>query len=384
MYNKIVIHYSEIGLKGRNRAFFEKKLIDNIKKSLGKDTKKVYKRYGRIICNITDKTNLEKIKQKLKKIPGIAYFSFATYSKLEIKDIKKQALEILKNEEFTTFKVITKRSNKKFQLNSFEINKALGQYLSNNLKKKVIMNNTDVNLYIEICEKEVFIYTNKHQSMGGLPVGVSGKVICSLSGGIDSPVASVLMMKRGCKVIFVHIFNKTLTKQGVLTKINKIVQQLTKFQFNSRLYVIPFEKIQKEIVANVPSKYRMIIYRRFMMKIINKLAKTKKAKGILTGDSIGQVASQTLENLRCIYQASDLPVFAPLIGMNKEEIVQIAKKTGTFEYSILPYPDCCSFMIAKHPETKANLKQIIQAENNIKNQEKLIQESISKAKIKIF
>lgn len=380
----IVVHYSEIATKGKNRNFFEKKLIINISKSLGNMIKSVYKRYGRIVCDLDKKSEYEKIIQALEKIPGIAYFSFATKTDLDLEKIKKVSVDVLKNEKFDTFKVVSRRSNKNFPSTSQELNNILGEHILNRMKKRVDVKNPDLKLYVEVCEKGVFVFCNKHYGIGGLPVDVSGKMICSLSGGIDSPVSSFMMMKRGCRVIFVHIYNETVVGSSVLTKLDDILSQLTKFQTNSRLCIIPFGKIQREITASVPSEFRMIVYRRIMMRIINRIAVTENAKGIVTGDNIGQVASQTLENLQCIYGASKLPVFTPLIGMNKEEIIKIAEKIGTYKYSILPYPDCCSYMIAKHPETRADIGTITRIENNIKNQEKLIEESIKEAKIKVF
>ena len=377
----IVIHYSEIGTKGKNRDFFEKKLMENIKKALKGEINKVYRRYGRIICDLKDKA--DKVKEILEKLPGISYFSFAVKTKLDLKNIKEESLRVLKGEDAASFKIETKRSNKEFPLKSPEVSREVGKHLEAKTEKEVDYKNPEFVLHLEIGEKEAFVYGSKYQGVGGLPVSTAGKVISSLSGGIDSPVASFLMMKRGCKVVFVHIHNRTQAV-GVLTKLEELVGQLTKMQLSSKLYVVPFEKIQKEIIMNVPSKLRMIIYRRFMMKIINKIAYIEKAKGIVTGDSVGQVASQTLDNIKCIYDAANLPIFAPLIGTNKEEIVSLAKKIGTYELSIQPYPDCCSFLIAKHPETRGKLEEIKIIEKFIKNQEKLISKSIENAEIKKF
>ncbi len=380
MYNSIVIHYSEIGTKGKNRAFFENRLVKNINKAIEKEA---YRRYGRIICELDKKEGLEKIKQILERLPGIANFSFAVKTTLDLKSIKADSIKLLKEEKFKTFKVDTKRSNKKFKLTSQQLNCELGDHIITKLKKKVDVKTPELRLYIEIGEKEALLFCKKYQGVSGLPVGVSGKIACSLSGGIDSPVSAFLLMKRGCEIVFVHVHNTTVSR-GILSKLDDLVKQLTKFQLNSKIYIVPFEKIQQEIIANVPAKFRMIIYRRFMMKIINEISKTEKIKGIITGDSIGQVASQTIENITCIYSAAELPILAPLIGMNKEEIVDIAKKIGTYEYSIQPYPDCCSFMIAKHPETRAKLSEIETIEKNIKRQKMLISDSIKRAEIKRF
>ncbi len=213
--------------------------------------------------------------------------------------------------------------------------------------------------------KRNFLYTKKFNGVGGLPTGSSGKVVSLLSGGIDSPVASFLMIKRGCNTIFVHFHNRTINSEQALSKIRKIVEVLTKFQGKSKLYVVPFERLQLEIIRNVPSKYRMIVYRRFMLKIANYIAERENAKAIVTGDNLGQVASQTIENLNTIYRISALPIFSPLIGLNKREIVDLAKKIGTYEYSILPYQDCCSFMISPHPVTRSDPKMIERFEEHI-------------------
>lgn len=382
--DSITVRYSEIATKGKNRVFFERVLIRNIRKALGREVKKVYRRHGRIVCALAGRPDNEKIIRILERLPGIVNFSFAVKSGLRMDSLKRLSLKSLKDEEFATFRVTAKRSNKEFRKTSREVNEILGEHIIRNMGKKVKLKNPDKELFVEIAEKEAFVSCKRYHGMGGLPVGSGGKVASSLSGGIDSPVAASLMMKRGCRVVFVHIYNKTIANEGVLKKLDDIVRQLTGIQLSSRLYVVPFEEIQKEIIMNIPSRFRMIVYRRFMMEIINRIAGKEDARGIVTGDSIGQVASQTLENLTCIHGASELPVFSPLIGMNKEEIVGIGKKIGTYEYSIMPYPDCCSYNVAQHPETRARLDEITRLEESIKKREELISDSISKSRIKTF
>jgi len=379
----IVIHYSEIGLKGKNRTFFEKMLVSNLKNRL-EGIRKVSRRYGKIIVEIEKMAEPEKYIKALSFLPGVSSFSFAEKSDLKIDNIKKVALKLLSPQSFDTFRITTMRSNKNFPQNSSEINIILGDLVRKKLDKKVNLNNPDVVLYVEISEKEAYCYTNKYSGIGGLPVGSSGKAIALLSGGIDSPVASFLAAKRGLKVVFCHILNKTMSsdREGTV-KIENIVKELAKIQGDSKLYIVPFEKIQKAIISQVPAECRMIIYRRFMMKIAQALARKENIKGIITGDSIGQVASQTLDNLNCIYKSVDLPVIPPLIGMNKEEIIKIARSIGTYEPSIVPYPDCCSFMIAKHPETRGSIEKIVGFENIIENRKELIADSVVKSSIKI-
>ncbi|NQU79416.1 hypothetical protein HQ545_06635 [Candidatus Woesearchaeota archaeon] len=206
-------------------------------------------------------------------------------------------------------------------------------------------------------------------------------LVCSLSGGLDSPVAAYMMIKRDCNVVFVHVLNATQSQIGVRSKIDRIVEKLSSLQKGTKLYIVPFEKLQKHIIMCVPAKYRMIIYRRFMMRIMNDVASKEGAKGIITGDSVGQVASQTMDNMNCIYNAAKYPVISPLLGFNKEEIINISKKIGTYEYSIEPHPDCCSFMIAKHPETKCRLRDALSVERLIEDSEQLVDESVKEARI---
>jgi len=381
MYDYVVVHYNEIAIKGDNRIVFERKLISNIKRTINIPLT-VSRRYGLVIIKLNKDTNIQEIKEKLQFLPGIAYFSFAKTSKLDINDIKSKSYALLEKLTFNSFKVSSKRGNKAFKIKSPEINRIVGECIFEDLNKKVNLRTPDITLFIEIGEQEAFIYTEKVLGVGGLPIGSGAKVVCSLSGGLDSPVAAFQFMKRGCEVVYVHIYNNTLVKKSVMKKIQKLVIQLNKIQLKSKLYIVPFADIQKEIISYIPSQYRMIIYRRYMMKIINELAKKENAKAIITGDSVGQVASQTLENINCIYDASNLPVLAPLITYNKDDIVHISKKISTYDISIIQYPDCCSFMIAKHPETKANLRDILKLEEPILTKEaELVSNAIKKAEI---
>ncbi len=359
----ILIHYGEIGLKGKNRASFENCLIENIRKILKNNIEEIYKEYGRIILEEKERANREEIKHILEKIPGIENFSFSRAVDLDIEKIKGVALEIAKNANFSTFRIRTKRANKDFPYNSIKINEIVGKEIKEKLDKKVDLEKAELTIYIEIGNRNAYIYTEKFNGIGGLPVGSQGKVISLISGGIDSPVSSWLMMKRGCKVVFVHFYNEKLVAYP--KKLEEIIGILNQYQIDTTAYFIPFANLQYEIIRYTPAKYRMVVYRRAMMKMANEIAFREGAKAIITGDNIGQVASQTLENLNCIYEASSLPVLAPLIGLNKKEIVELAKKIGTYEASIKPYEDCCSFMVAKHPVTRANLEKIKQIERKL-------------------
>ncbi len=372
--NCTVLHYDEIFLKGKNRIYFEKKLISNLKKI---SPKIKIKRYNdRLILYSFN----EKIDKRLRFFPGIEYFAHGVECNLDIDTIKKECLNFI--EAVETFKIKTKRSNKTYGLTSMEVNELVGEYIVKKKGLKVDLETPDVTIYIEICKKKIYIYNKKIKGIGGLPISVSGKLVSLISGDIDSPVASYFLMKRGAQVIFIHFLNESITTRGVEEKVEMLIKKLTDIQLYSKSYIVSFKDLQIEIIKYVPSKYRMIVYRRFMLKIANEIAKREGARGIITGDSLSQVASQTIENLNIIYGVSDLPVFTPLIGLNKKEIISIAKKIETYDISILPYQDCCSFMIAKHPEIKADLQKIEKLESRI--DPAILQKIIENSKVKKF
>lgn len=350
MERVIVVHYGEIATKGENRAFFERKLIEAIRKVSNGEVKR---RYGRIEVKFSSRAM-----ERLAKIPGIRYYGVGYKTSLDMDEIKEAALKVLP-ESSKSFRIDASRSNKSFPLNSIEINREVGEFVVKRTGKKVDLKNPDAVVWIEICDKEAYVYSTRVEGVGGLPVGVAGRVVALISGGIDSPVAAFMAMKRGCEIIAVHFFNQTMHSPKVREKIRTLAQKLAEFQGEVRLYMVPFQDVQMEIIKNVPPKLRMLVYRRSMMRMANIIAEREKCRGIVTGDSLSQVASQTLENLNVIYSASKIVVLPPLIGMDKEEIIQLARKIGTYEISIQPYDDCCSFMIAKHPETRARLEDVV-------------------------
>jgi len=359
MQKTTIIHYDEIAIKGGNRLYFEKTLMSSINLKLKDISKaKVERKYGRMV--ILDSSN--KISGILKNIPGISGFGSGLSCPLNMKEINSTALEIVNDTD--SYRIETARQNKKFELTSPEISKKVAEFLFKNGKKTDHLNYTK-KLFIEICDKEAYIFGESHKGIGGLPVGTTGKVISLLSGGIDSPVASFFAMKRGCSVDFVHFFNDTINSRAALSKIKNLAKTLTKYQNQSKLYIVPFRDLQKEIILKVPSKYRMIVYKRFMLKLASLIAFREKYKALVTGDNLGQVASQTLDNINTTYTAAKKPILHPLIGFDKKETIQIAKNIGTYEISILPYEDCCSLLLSKHPETKSNLAEIEEFEKEI-------------------
>jgi len=365
----VICHYSEIGLKGNNRKFFEEKLIKEIKRCLDSYFYEFVKRIsGRVIVKLNPRGREKQpeIKVALKNVFGLAYFCFADESKQDIDSIKSQSLEILKKKDFNSFRILTKRSKKNFYLISPEVDRQVGAYIVDNLNKKVNLKSAEIILFIEIVEKYTFFYVEKIKGQGGLPVGVSGKVLLLLSGGIDSPVAGFQLMKRGLNLSFVHFHTYPYTTQESIKKTEKMVKHLSRFQGKSRLYLVPFAEIQKQIVLKAPIKLRVIFYRRLMVKIAQEIAEKENISVLATGDNLGQVASQTLENINVITRAINLPILRPLITFDKEEIVNKAKEIDTYKISLLPDQDCCSRFVPKHPETKACLKDVEKAEKKLK------------------
>jgi len=445
----IICHYSEIGLKGKNRKFFEEKLVENIKRVLKPASFEFVKRIsGRIIVKLSKKgiggeEGEKGMKRNLKKVFGIAYFAFATSVPQKIKNIQENALKILEDPEyhksfgfgygaskkFKTFRIFTQRSKKEFHLTSQQVNENVGWYILKKLKMKnpgttnspnlstgqalktsnrddlqysprtirvkrglvrgeklkirVDLEDPDVTCFIEVVEKYAFLYLEKIKGQGGLPVSVSGKAVVLLSGGIDSPVAAFFAIKRGVRVIFLHFHAYPFVSRASIEKAEKIVKILRDFQGESRIYVIPFADIQKEILMKTPAKLRMILYRRFMLRIAEDIAKKENALGVFTGESIGQVASQTLENIKVIEEAARLPVFRPLISQDKEEIIKKAREIGTFNVSILPHQDCCTRFLPSHPATRAKLEDIKKAEKKL-NTARLIKTAVKNSSVKII
>lgn len=361
----VVVHYDEIGLKGKNRGFFERLLIKNINIKLDNRIKSCVREPGQITIDINKRNDYSEIKDVLSKIPGIAYFSFAKKVKLDLNLIKKKSIDFLRDKEYETFKINTKRHDKNFKLNSMELNSILGKAVVDMYKKKVKMKNPDIVLKVEISNQFAYLSDEGIEGVGGMPTNQKQKVVCLLSGGFDSPVAAYLMMKRGCEVILTHFQNQNQMSGSVKDKIIRLGKQLSKYQIKTKIYIIPFEKIQKQIIMRVHSTTRMLIYRRFMIKISSKIAEINKADFLVVGDSLSQVASQTFENLNVTYKDSEKHIFSPLIGLDKKEIINISKKIETYDISVLPYGDCCSYFLPKHPVLKANEKLIKNIESKL-------------------
>jgi thiamine biosynthesis protein ThiI len=367
----ILARCGEIMLKGLNRYYFENKLVSNIRKTLNELGKaKVSKSHGRIFIEPEDETfDIEKAIEKLSKVFGIVSVSPVLCINNDFEEIKKYSLYIairqIDKGVGTTFKVETKRANKEFYMNSPEINRELGAYLLSELPSlSVHVNNPSFIVSVEIRDF-TYLFTEIIPSFGGLPVGSSGKAMLLLSGGIDSPVAGWMMAKRGIEMDAVHFYSYPYTGERSKEKVIELAKILSTYCYNINLHVVPFTDIQLEIADKCPHDQLTIIMRRIMMIIAERLAKSSGALALITGESLGQVASQTIQSLSVTNASVNMPVFRPLIGMDKNEVIEIARKINTYETSILPYEDCCTVFVAKHPETKPKLERILVSESNL-------------------
>lgn len=380
--NVFVVHYHEIALKKGNRRLFENKLIDNIRNSLAEiEEVKIEKLPGRLLLsNYGSSTSI--VKERLSKVSGIANF-IPGFVVDNLEGLRKILLDKLKKKEFESFRILTKRGDKDFPKTSEEINREIGSLVQEKTGKKVDLENPEFTVYVEIVNNKVYCGFEKIQGIGGLPAGSSGKVLSLLSGGIDSPVSSFMMMTRGCQVDFIHFHSFPYLDRSSQEKTIELAKKLNQYQSGSKLYMVPFGDIQKEIVLKVSEKYRVVIYRRLMMKISNKIAEKEGLKALVTGESLGQVASQTLENMSVVNEASSLLILRPLVGMNKEEIISVARKIDTYDISIVPDQDCCQLFTPKHPATKSEIKSITQAESKL-DCDKLVLNALERAEVKNY
>ena len=366
MEELFTVHYAEVGLKGKNRIFFEKRLVSNIKIALrGTGYTEVERLHDRILVRLKQSADVSEIKRRLQQVMGIAYFELACATERDITVIKETALKQIQGMTYESLKVETRRTDKSFPLTSPQISAEVGGYLIEKTGARADMHNPDLVCWIKITQKNAYISTEKIRGIGGLPVGVSGKVLVMLSGGIDSPVAAWQMIKRGAKAVFIHFYSYPYTDKASLEKVIELAQILAISNYRSTVYLIPFAELQQVIVTKTPAPFRVLLYRRMMARIAERVAAMVGAEALVTGESLAQVASQTLTNLRTIEAIADIPILRPLIGEDKAEIIEKAQRIGTFDVSTRPHQDCCSLFVPKHPATRASLAELEAAESDL-------------------
>jgi len=384
MKKVIIVHYGEIALKGKNRIFFENKLIKNMKLALRHvEIDAVHRLRGRIIIAFKADVRAEEVIPCLQKVFGIVHFSIGVAVEKDLQRFKEVAWQLMQEQPFQSFRIATKRAQKEFPLTSVEINREVGAYVYARCQKKVDLKKPDLACYIEITEKGAFIYTEKIPGLRGMPSGVSEKAVSLLSSGIDSPVASYLMIKRGVRLVFAHFHSQPYTNVASQENTEKLVQLLTQYQFHSKVYFVPFIDIQKEIMAKAPSELRVLLYRRYMIRLSERIARQEGAVALVTGENVAQVASQTLSNIRVVGEVTALPILRPLAGFDKEEIIQLAHTIDTFAISTAPHEDCCSLFVPQNPATKARPADLHRAERLL-DMEALLDEAMQHAETKTF
>lgn len=379
-YEYIMCRYGELSTKGKNRKKFVKQLKRNMKRQLREfKTLKYRETFDRMYINLHDEDSAAVV-EELKHVFGLSSFSLAVQSTRDMDDMARLSLELIQNEEGKSFKVITRRRDKSFEHSSDTVNRHIAGEILRNSDFIVDVHNPDIEVLVEIRENETSVMMGKIEAAQGYPVGIQEKTMMMLSGGIDSPVAAHLMMKRGSYLEFIHFASPPYTSEQALKKVLDLARELLKYQNNIRVHVVPFTDIQMEILEAGPESYSITMMRRFMLRITDKLAESKNCYAIVNGESLGQVASQTLESMKAIGAIPTLPILRPLITYDKIEIVNLAKKIGTYETSILPFEDACTVFTPSNPTTRPKDYMIDTIEKNF-DIDKIIDEALEKAEI---
>ena len=359
----IVIHYKELALKGKNRPWFIQMLVRNLKTALaGLHVATVRSVMGRIELELRPETPWEDVRERIGRIFGIANFSYANRGPHDFKELASEIIRGLGDLAPASFRVSATRSDKRLPFTSPEVEREIGGIIWEAKGWKVDLSHPALTIHIEMLPTGAFYFFGKEPGAGGMPSGTGGRVACLLSGGIDSPVAAYRMMRRGCKVQLIHFHSYPILSRASQEKVREITTLLTKHQLRARLMLVPFGALQQQVVLGVPPELRVVIYRRLMLRIAERLARKGRAGALVTGEVVGQVASQTLENMTAIARATSLEILRPLVGMDKDEIVAEAKKIGTYSISIIPDQDCCTLFTPKHPATRARLDVVERAE----------------------
>jgi tRNA uracil 4-sulfurtransferase len=362
--DSVVVHYQEIALKGNNRPWFIARLVRNLREATADlGVRDVRVLMGRIEVVLDGDADWPRVRDRLARVFGVANFAKAGRAPLDVDAIAGAILADLDNGiRPRTFRVSARRADKRFPLTSPQIEREVGGRIKEAKGWTVDLDDPEFTIHVEALTNDAFYYFGKEPGAGGMPVGVSGRVACLLSGGIDSPVAAWRLMRRGCRVLLVHFHSYPILSRASQEKARELARLLTQFQFHSRLFLVPFGEIQQQVTLSVAPPLRVVIYRRLMMRIAERIGRSHRAQALVTGEVVGQVASQTLENLAEINRVVSMPVLRPLIGMDKDEITAEAQRLGTYPISIIPDQDCCTLFTPRHPATKARREEVERAE----------------------
>jgi tRNA uracil 4-sulfurtransferase len=380
-----LIHYHEIGLKGRNRAAFERRLRDNLQFTTGAlTTERVARISSRLLVKVADHTVLDEVCERCAATPGVTYAAPVYITSRHAGEMNAAALlAVLEVPGARTFAVRSRRSNTDHPVASRDMNRAIGQHIVDNTDLTVDLSSPDVTCSVEVVEGEVYVFSRRFPGVGGLPVGTAGTVISLLSAGIDSPVATWRLMKRGAVVVGVHFSGRPQTNDLSEHLVSDIGRALECYGGLARIYIVPFGDLQREISLAVPPDLRVLLYRRLMVRVAERFATVEGAKALVTGESLGQVASQTLDNIAAVDDAATLPILRPLIGTDKVEIITEARRVGTYELSTQEHTDCCTLFMPRTPETHATVAEVREAEEAL-DMARMVHDAVSSAEYRDF
>ena len=355
----VLIRFHEIGLKGRNRPMFIKQLVDNVRRAtIGTGVSRVWS--GRMIVRMSldENADWEAVRDRVSRVFGAVKFAPAHRVALDYDAIAEAVAGVADEREFKTFRITAHRADKRFPMTTRDLNVRLGDLVRERSGARVDLKNAELDVHVETMANEAFVYADEFRACGGLPVGTAGRVVVLMSGGIDSPVATWRMMKRGCRATLVHFHSFPLVEGRSREKARELAEILNAYQYDTRLLLVPFADVQKRIILTVPGPLRVVAYRRFMVRIAEAIALREGARALITGESLGQVGSQTLPNIATVDEVASMPILRPLVGMDKQEIIEQAEAIGTFETSILPDEDCCTLFVPKSPSTAVRAEEI--------------------------
>lgn len=363
----ILVHYHEIGLKGRNRSRFEQILLRNIRAATGDLTSGEIKRFAsRLLVPLSDHSARDEVIERVTALPGVSYVADALITARDIEDFKRAASLVLTEAgNWRTFRIDARRSNTDFPIKSVDINIAVGQHVVDTFGRGVDLSNPDATCWIEVVQGDAYVYSHRVSGPGGLPVGTGGRVISLLSSGIDSPVATWRLIRRGAVAIGVHFSGAPHTDEASIAQVHRIGEVLERTGGLARIHAVRFGGVQKEIALAAPPALRVLLYRRLMVRIAQELARRERALALVTGESLGQVASQTLENIAAVDEAASIPVLRPLVGSDKLEIIADARHVGTYDISVEHGDDCCTLFMPRMPATKSSVEEVLAAEESL-------------------
>ncbi len=382
--SSVVVHYGELALKGRNRPWFVTTLVRVIRTALGGlSVVEVRPLVGRIIVVFDSEGDWPEIARRLARIPGIGNFALAHHAAADLDAIGAAVVAQVSGREAASFRISARRADKRFPHQTPEIERTIGGRVKQATGWPVDLSNPAVVIRVEVLTDDAFFFFDRQKGTGGLPIGTGGKVMALLSGGIDSPVAAWRLIRRGCRTHFVHFHSYPILSRTSQDKARELARVLTQWQLRSRLHLVAFGPIQQKVVVSVPPPLRVVVYRRMMLRIAEELARRAGAQALVTGDSVGQVASQTIANLSTIGDVARLPLLRPLIGMDKEEITADAQRIGTYETSIIPDEDCCTLFTPRFPATRASRESVEAAERELEVAD-LVRLAVEGAEVEVF